>query len=150
MWKIGAWLRSCRWKFEFGSASWKRRQAAVQAWSWGGRGGRLRWLGCRSGCWQEFWFRGLWLRRFSKKGFVREHLNDEDGVARADFVAGGGWGFFYARAVGKSSIAALQVEDAAAFFAVFDGEVEAGHEFIVGEGVVGFGGAADAERLAGV
>jgi hypothetical protein len=41
----------------------------------------------------------------------------------------------------------LQVEEAASFFGVIDGEVEAGHEFVVGEGVVGFGVAAKAERL---
>jgi hypothetical protein len=91
----------------------------------------------------------FWFGRYSGKRFVSENSNDEDGVACADFVAVGESGFFDACAVEESAVAALQVEDAAAFFAVIDGEVEARHEFVVGERVIGFGIATDAERLAG-
>jgi hypothetical protein len=86
--------------------------------------------------------------RGCKKGFVGKNANDEDGVAGADFVAVGEEGFVDPRAVQESAIAALQVEDAAALFAVIDGEVEAGHELVVRESMIGFGVAAEAERHA--
>jgi len=79
-------------------------------------------------CWLRFWsecWQGFWFRRLSEKGFVGDHPKDKDGVARADFVPVGESGFFDARAVEESAVAALQVQDAAAFFAVVDGEVKA-------------------------
>ena len=101
--------------------------------------------------WYGLWFgrcAGFWFERGGRKRFVGEHANDEDGVAGADFVAVGESGFFDARSIEEGAVAALQVEKAAAFFTVFDGEVEAGHELVVGKDVIGFVGAADAESFA--
>jgi len=98
-----------------------------------------------------FWFgcgAGFWFERGGRKRFVGEHANDEDGFAGADFVAIREQGFCHSCAVEECAVAALQVEESAAFFAAFDGEVKAGHEFVVGEGVIGFGMATDAESLA--
>lgn len=81
---------------------------------------------------------------------VREDSNDEDGVAGADFVAVGESGFFYAGAVEESAVAAFEIDEAAAFFTVFDGEVKTGHLLIVGNGVIGLGVATDADKLAGL
>ena len=92
----------------------------------------------------------FWFPRCGRKRFVGDHADDEDGVVSADFVAVSESGFFHAGAVEESAVAALQVEEAAAFFTVLNGEVEAGHEFVVGKRMVGFGVAADAERLAWV
>jgi hypothetical protein len=101
---------------------------------------------------RSFWF-GFWPKlQVGLRGgrlFAVEHANDEDGIACADFVAVGEKCFFDAGAIQESAIAALQVEDAATFFTVVDGKVEAGHEFVVGEGVIGFGVATEAERHAG-
>jgi len=100
--------------------------------------------------WYGLWFgrcAGFWFERGGRKRFVGEHANDEDGVARANFVAVGEKGFFDACAIEESAVAALQVEEAAAFFTVFDGEVKAGHEFVVGKELIGFLRAADAEGL---
>jgi len=41
----------------------------------------------------------------------------------------------------------LQVEDAAAFFAVVDSEMEAGHKLVVGKRMIGLGIATEAESL---
>ena len=87
-------------------------------------------------------------RRRCGERIVAKHVNDEDGVAGADFVAVGEERFFHVCAIEESAVAALQVEDAAAFFAVVDGEVETGHKLVVGKSLVGFGIAADAERRA--
>ena len=105
------------------------------------------WNGLWCGCRLRF---GLALRvgRRCENGFIGKDANDEDGVAGADFVAVGEEGFVDPRAVQESAIAALQVEDAAALFAVIDGEVEAGHELVVRESMIGFGVAAEAERHA--
>ena len=83
------------------------------------------------------------------KHLVAQHANDKNGVAGADFIAVRESGFFYASAVEEGAIATVHVDEAAAFFSLLDGEVEARHEFVVGEGVVGFAGAANAERPAG-
>jgi len=101
--------------------------------------------------WYGLWFgrcAGFWFERGGRKRFVGEHANDEDGVAGADFVAVGESGFFDARSIEEGAVAALQVEKAAAFFTVFDGEVEAGHELVAGKGAIGFVRAANTERLA--
>jgi hypothetical protein len=83
------------------------------------------------------------------KRILTQHANNEDGVAGADFVAVCESGFLYASAVQEGAVATVKVEEAAALFSLLDGEVEAGHEFVVGEGVIGFVCAADAKRLSG-
>lgn len=90
----------------------------------------------------------FWFRRCGGKRFVGEHADDEDSVSGADFVAVGESGFFHACTVEESAVAALQVEEATAFFTVIDGEVEAGHELVVGKGVISLGVASDAKRHA--
>jgi hypothetical protein len=83
-------------------------------------------------------------------GFFSEDADDEDSAASADFVTVDESGFFDARAVEESAVAAFEIEEAAAFFAAVDGEVEAGHSFVVGNAMVGLGMATDAEKLAGL
>jgi hypothetical protein len=80
-------------------------------------------------------------------GFFGEDSYDEDGVASADFVTVDESGFFDTRAVEESAVAALEIEEATAFFAAVDGEVEAGHALVVGERLIGIGVAADAKGL---
>lgn len=107
----------------------------------GRRGGSLFW--CR------LWFgscAGFWFERWDRKRFVGEHANDEDGVASADFVAVGESGFFNASSIEEGAIATVEIDEAAAFFTVLDGKMEAGHELVVGKGVIGFVSAADAKR----
>ena len=82
------------------------------------------------------------------KRIVAQHTNDKNGVAGADFIAIGESGFFYASVVEEGAIATVEVDEPAAFFSLLDGEVEARHEFVVGEGVIGFVGSANAERPA--
>ena len=102
------------------------------------------WRGLRSGFRPE-----LQTGVRSGERIVGEHVDNEHGVAGTNFVAVGEEGFFHTSAVKESAVAALQVEDAAALFAVIDGEVKAGHELVVGKGMIGFGIAAEAQRHAG-
>ncbi len=88
--------------------------------------------------------RGEWSARF-----FGNDAKDEDGISSADFVAVGESGFLYARAVEEGAVAAVEVADAAAAGVAFESAVDAGHARIVGEGVFGFVGAADAQGLPG-
>jgi hypothetical protein len=83
------------------------------------------------------------------KHILTQHANNEDGVAGADLVAVCEGGLFYASAIKESAVAAVEIEKAATFFSVLDGEVQAGHELVVGEGVIRLSGAADSNRLSG-
>jgi hypothetical protein len=72
------------------------------------------------------------------KRILTQHANNEDGVAGADLVAVCESGFSYACTVQECAVAAVQVDEATAFFGVLDGKVQSGHELVVGEGVIGF------------
>jgi hypothetical protein len=80
---------------------------------------------------------------------VAQHAHQENGGAGADLVAVGESGFLDASAVEKSAVARVEVEEAAALVGEFDGKVQAGHLFVIGKDVIGFLGAANAQRLAG-
>ena len=107
---------------------WRRRRV-------GDRGGR------RNG--------GFLLRRSLNERFLGKDAKDEDGTTCADFVAVGEGGFFYAGAVEESAIAAVEIADAATAGIACESTVDTGHARVVGEGVFGFVGAADAQGLAG-
>jgi hypothetical protein len=69
-------------------------------------------------------------------------------LAAFDFVAIGKHSVLNAGAVEKSAIAAFFVEDAAALWPAFDGEMRAGHEGVVRHGKLRFGrGPADEHGL---
>ena len=91
----------------------------------------------------------LGLRRKRSAGVLRNDAKDEDGIAGADFVAVGESGFLDAGAVEESAISAVEIADAATFGVAFESAVDAGHARIVGKGVFGFVGAANAQGLAG-
>src|ERR1700720_3215675 len=82
--------------------------------------------------------------------FFGEDVDDEDGAAGPDFVTVDESGFFDARAVEEGAVAALQIEEPTAFFTMIDGEVQAGHTFVVGNALIGLRMATDAEKLAGL
>jgi hypothetical protein len=88
-----------------------------------------------------------WPGGLGGKHIVAQNANDKDGCTGADFVAVDESGFHDASAVEESAIAAVEIEEAAAFLAEIDGEVETGHSFVVSEGAVGFRVASNAQGL---
>jgi len=71
-------------------------------------------------------------------------------LAGLDFVAGGEHGFLNLCAIKLCSVGAALVDDAAAIGATLNGEVNAGHVIVMGDGELGaVGGAADEESLTG-
>jgi len=90
----------------------------------------------------------LWAGGGCGKLVVRNNADDENGLAGFDFVAGGEHRLFDLRAVELGTIGAAFVDDAAAVGTAFDGEVNAGHVIVVGNGELGaIGGAANEEGL---
>jgi len=95
------------------------------------------------------WRGRLRLRGERNSRLLRNDAKDDDGIACADFVAVGERGFLNAGAVEESAVAAVEIADAATAGVAFESAVNAGHARVVGEGVFGFGVAADAQGLAG-
>jgi hypothetical protein len=89
-----------------------------------------------------------WPGGFGGEHIVAQDADDENGGSGADFVAVGERGFLNARAIEESAVATVEIKETTAFLAEIDGEVEAGHGFVVGEGVVSFRVAADTQMLA--
>jgi len=89
------------------------------------------------------------LRRSWRERFLRNNAKDEDSITCADFVAVGESGFFYAGTVEESAIAAVEIAEVTAPGVAFEDAVDTGHSRVIGEGVFGFGVAADTQGLAG-
>jgi hypothetical protein len=71
-------------------------------------------------------------------------------LAGADFVAVGEGGILDAGAVEEGAIAAVAVAEHGPFGAALDGEVDAGHERVMGQGEIGAsGGATEGDGLTG-
>jgi hypothetical protein len=100
-------------------------------------------LGCKGGLCVKSWI-GL----LGGKHIVAQHADDKGSSAGAYFVAVGKSGFLDARAIEESAVATVEIKEATAFWTEIDGEVEAGHSFVVGDGVVSFRVAADTQMLA--
>ena len=78
--------------------------------------------------------RRLWTGWDSRDRVVGHDADDEERLARFNFVTVGKHCFFCARAVQKCAVAAVQVAEAASFFIAFDCEMRAGHFFVMRNG----------------
>ena len=88
--------------------------------------------------------------RLDRQLVVGHEADDEDGLTRLDFVAGGQHGFLDFSAVQQRTVGALFIEHAATVSAAFYGKVYAGHVVIVGDGkLCAVGSAADRHGFAG-
>jgi len=89
----------------------------------------------------------LWSR--GSGSIFGDDAKNEDGTSGADFVAVGERSFLDAGAVEEGTVAAVDVADVTTFGVAFESAVDTGHARVIGNGVFGFGVAADAQGLAG-
>jgi len=93
---------------------------------------------------------GLRARGDGGQLIVRNDADEEDGLARFDFVAGGEHSLLNLGAIQMGPVGAPFVDDAATVGAAFDGEVHAGHMIVVWNGKLRtIRRAADEQGLAG-
>jgi len=103
-----------------------------------GNHGRARWKGSWRG---DFSWGGGWRLSDSPRArgdggqlIVRNYANDENGLAGFDFVARGEHGLVNLCAIQLGAIGAFSIDDAAAVGTALDGEVDAGHVIVMGNG----------------